>query len=158
MLWDAAVVSFLTRFSLRNLVARLIGFAFSSGQQSMNAGILFPLLSLSLATLMALFRDPDFAKKVSQEELTLMIRQAATFLLDARLSSSEQLDESKGKQMGQAINKLAVQAATGSERHTSFLALMTLQQQLILDTADDSVDDEFLGRLSRVVTKLFVFL
>ena len=134
---------------------RSIGFAFSSGEKGVNAGILFPLLSLILATLMALFRDPEFATNVSQEELTLLIRQAGTFLLDSRLSSSEQLEEAKGKQMGQAINKLAVQAATGSERHTSFLALMTLQQQLVLGNVDDSVDDEFLGRLSRVVTKLF---
>ena len=154
MLRKTTNASLLTGLCLTFLF-RSIGFAFSSGEKGVNAGILFPLLSLILATLMALFRDPEFATNVSQEELTLLIRQAGTFLLDSRLSSSEQLEEAKGKQMGQAINKLAVQAATGSERHTSFLALMTLQQQLVLGNVDDSVDDEFLGRLSRVVTKLF---
>jgi hypothetical protein len=53
--------------------------------------------------------------------------------------------------------QLAVQAATGSSRHTSFLALMTLQQQLVLENvhAFEGTDEEFLSRLSRVVTKLF---
>lgn len=48
--------------------------------------------------------------------------------------------------------QLAVQAATGSERHIALQALMTLQQELCLSETEDDV---FTGRLSRVITKLF---
>lgn len=76
--------------------------------ETVNAGILLPLLSLVMASLMAFFRDPVLASSIGQEELTLLIRQAITFLLDPRLSSSDILDEEKGKQMVQAINKVSV--------------------------------------------------
>ena len=50
--------------------------------------------------------------------------------------------------------QLAVQAATGAKRDSSFQALIALQQQLSMsaDTPDETV---FNSRLSRVVTKLF---
>jgi hypothetical protein len=86
----------------------LIDFAFSSGVETVNAGILLPLLSLVMASLMAFFKDSVLASSIGQEELTLLIRQAITFLLDPRLSSSDILDEEKGKQMVQAINKVSV--------------------------------------------------
>lgn len=76
--------------------------------KTVNAGILLPLLSLVMASLMAFFRDHVLASSIGQEELTLLIRQAITFLLDPRLSSSDILDEEKGKQMVQAINKVSV--------------------------------------------------
>ena len=74
----------------------------------MNAGILLPLLSLCLATLMALFRDAEFAAFVSTEELTLLLRETGLALLDSRLSSSDQLKEETGSQMVRAINKVSV--------------------------------------------------
>ncbi len=46
-----------------------------------------------------------------------------------------------------------MQAATSSARHTSFQALLSLQRQLI--KGNDSYDDLFRSRLSRVVVKLF---
>jgi hypothetical protein len=46
-----------------------------------------------------------------------------------------------------------VQVATGSARHASFQALLSLQQELCLSDVDK--DDGFNGKLSRVVTKLF---
>ena len=48
----------------------------------------------------------------------------------------------------------AVQAATGSTRHISLQALMTLQLQLCLHKADGT-DAALNNRLSRIVTKLF---
>jgi hypothetical protein len=68
--------------------------------------MLLPLLSLCLATLMALFRDEELALKISAEELTLLIREAGAALLDARLSSSEELNEDTRSQMARAINKV----------------------------------------------------
>ena len=73
----------------------------------MNAGILLPLLSLCLATLMALFRDVEFATVVSTEEMTLLLRETGVALLDARLSSPDQLNEETGSQMVRAINKVS---------------------------------------------------
>ena len=65
-----------------------------------------PLLSVCLATLMALFRDPALSTLVSQENLTLLIRETGTALLDSRLSSTSDLDEATGAQMVRAINKV----------------------------------------------------
>lgn len=55
------------------------------------------------------------------------------------------------------MSQLAVQAATGAPRHSSLLALMTLQQQLSHAlSATRGEEEAFNTRLSRVVTKLFM--
>ena len=143
-----------------------------------------PLLSVNLASLMAIFRSDDVAKSIRVEHLTVLIREAGKALLDPRLGSASPtnaLDESTSTQMVRAINKvsddrqddrincdghffllnavnlivqLAVQAATGSTRHFAFEALITMQQQLCLK-AHPSDDPLFNSRLSRVVSKLF---
>ena len=145
---------------------RLIAFALQSGEKTVHAGMLLPLLSLCLAALMALFRDVEFGPAVSTEELTLLLRETGVALLDPRLSS-DQLSEETGSQMVRAINKvttqffpndrpasatqtyncntilftqLAVQAATGASRYASFQALMTLQLQLQLNLKDGVVE------------------
>jgi hypothetical protein len=68
-----------------------------------------PLLSVALATLMALFRDPRLSHNVTQDVLALLIREAGKALLDPRLAMSShhesQLDESTSSQMVRAINK-----------------------------------------------------
>jgi len=87
---------------------RSISFAFHAGEESVNAGMLLPLLSLCLATLMALFRDPEFGPVVSVEELTLLLRETGVALLDSRLSSPDLLNEETGSQMVRAINKVSV--------------------------------------------------
>lgn len=71
-----------------------------------------PLLSVALATLMALFRDPRLSRNVSQGALALLIREAGKALLDPRLAMSShqsQLDESTSSQMVRAINKVRAQ-------------------------------------------------
>lgn len=132
---------------------------------------MLPLLSLCLATLMALFKDSDFSWKVSPEELSILLRETGSALLDEKLSSADCLSEECGSQMVRAINKvnekksresgqslthcfrpqLAVQSATGASRHISFQALLHLQHELT--SGDDAL--ELNGRLSRVITKLF---
>jgi hypothetical protein len=57
---------------------------------------------------MAMFRDDDFAMHLSAAELTLLIRETGTALLDARLSSSEELSEDDRSQMIRAINKVSL--------------------------------------------------
>lgn len=118
-----------------------------------------PLVSVALATLMALFRDESLSRKVSLEALILLIRETGRALLDSRLSVSSHrassLDESTSSQMVRAINKLAVQASTGSSRHVSLQALMMLQQQLMLQETESPNDTAFNRRVSRIVTKLF---
>ena len=87
------------------LLRSLIGFAFAAGEPHVNCGIMFPIVSIALASLMALFRDGDAARKLSVEELTLLVRETGTALLDSRLSS-EELDEEAGLQMTKAVNKV----------------------------------------------------
>ena len=71
-----------------------------------------PLLSVALASLMALFRSEIFATKVEQDELTILIREAGKALLDPRLATSSsstetsKLDEATSTQMVRAINKV----------------------------------------------------
>jgi hypothetical protein len=75
---------------------------------SLNAALSIPLLSVGLATLMALFRDPDLSIHVSQDDLTLLIRETGTALLDSRLASTSELDEATASQMVRAINKVSM--------------------------------------------------
>lgn len=88
-------------------------FAFDCADPTTNAGMSISLLSVGLATLMALFRDGDFAHAVSQDALALLIRETGKALLDPRLSIStehtlpSQLDESTSSQMVRAINKVS---------------------------------------------------
>lgn len=71
-----------------------------------------PLLSVNLASLMAIFRSDDLATKVEVDDLTLLIREAGKALLDKRLSSSSspsdgsKLDDATSTQMVRAINKV----------------------------------------------------
>ena len=85
---------------------RMIGYAFDCGYSDHNAGMSIPLLSVCLASLMALFRDTEIAPRVNDESLTFLIREAGTALLDSKLSSSSDLDESTASQMVRAINKV----------------------------------------------------
>ena len=73
-----------------------------------------PLLSVTLACLMALFRSEEFATRVMEDELVSLIRDAGKALLDPRLASSSsgpdssQLDEATSTQMVRAINKVSL--------------------------------------------------
>lgn len=139
----------------------VVVFAFNCEFPENTAGMSIPLLSVALATLMALFRDKRLSLNVTQDALALLIREAAKALLDPRLAVSShhamtsQLDESTSSQMVRAINKLAVQAATGSPRDVSIEALLALQLQLCTVGNETAADAAFNSRLSRIVTKLF---
>lgn len=143
------------------VLTQLIRFGFHCHLESVSAGMSVPLLSVNLAGLMAIFRSTDLATLVNVDDLTILIKEAGTALLDPRLAQSarpgdntiSQIDEATSTQMVRAINKLAVQAATGAARENSFQALIRLQDQLSSNT-DLSGDLQFNNRLSRVVTKL----
>jgi hypothetical protein len=143
------------------ILTRLIRFGFYCHPKSLSAGMSVPLLSVNLASLMAIFRSSDLATLVNVDDLTILIKEAGTALLDPRLAQSpkqgeialSQIDEATSTQMVRAINKLAVQAATGSARENSIQALVRLQDQLSPDN-DLGGDPQFNSRLSRVVTKL----
>jgi len=143
---------------LINLLLDVIGFSLNSQEQTHNAGISIPLLSVSLATLMALFRFPDVASNVHCEDLTNLLKRTATILLDPRFSAQSDLDDATCAQMAKAINKTAVNAATGAPRALSVQALVSVQQELALDAIDSVTEHEkeFNGRLSRVISRLFV--
>jgi len=69
-----------------------------------------PLLSVDLATLMAIFRSDDISKTIRVEDLTVLIKEAGKALLDPRLASSSPsnaLDEATSTQMVRAINKVS---------------------------------------------------
>lgn len=147
--------------SLSSNFCSIMVYAFSCNFPENDSRIAVPLLSLALATLMALFRDPGLAHNITQDSLALLIREAGKALLDPRLAMSShyamasQIDESTSSQMVRAINKLAVQAATGSRRDVSIEALLALQLQLCTLGNETAADAAFNSRLSRVVTKLF---
>lgn len=144
---------------LVGILTRLIDYGFNCHSTQYSSGISVPLLSVNLASLMAIFRSSDLATLVGGDDLTILIKEAGKALLDPRLappSKSDEvvhLDEATSSQLVRAINKLAVQAATGAKRENSILALVSLQEQLSLST-DVCEDPLFNSRLSRVVTKL----
>lgn len=128
----------------------LLAFSLDCEMETRNSGISVSLLSVCLATLMALFRDRELAHKISTNHLKELIQETGTALLDSRLvaSSGNSLDEATCTQVVRAINKLAVQAATGGNREFSLDALLNLQRDLSLESDSNA-------RLARVVTKLF---
>jgi hypothetical protein len=140
-------------------LSKLIGFSFKCGYPEFNSGISIPLLSVCLASLMALFRDPDVSAAVEQAPLTILVRETGTALLDARLSTSSGfLPEATTTQMVRAFNRLSVQAATGAARHVALMALMDLLQSASLVDPDtlSSEKHAFDSRLSRLLSKLFM--
>jgi cytoskeleton-associated protein 5 len=139
------------------ILTQLIDFGFNCHPKNVSAGMSVPLLSVNLAGLMAIFRSSDLATLVNVDDLTILIKEAGTALLDPRLAQKSgdetQIDEATSTQMVRAINKLAVQAATGAARENALQALIRLQYQLSTNT--DAHDNPlFNSRLSRVVTKL----
>ena len=138
-------------------LTRVIGFACNCGEPTVKAGMSIQLLSVALATLIALFKDTEIAAQVTQEDLMLLIRETATALLDPRLApgGASELDDATSTQMVRAINKTTISAACGVPRHTSLQALLTIQQQLCLEPSDDPDNEAFQRRMSRVITKLF---
>ena len=69
------------------------------------------LLSVGLATLIALFKDEEIAVQVTQEDFMLLIRETATALLDPRLvPGASELDDATSSQMVRAINKTTISA------------------------------------------------
>jgi hypothetical protein len=140
-------------------LTRVIDIGFNCHDPSFNAGMSVPLLSVNLASLMAIFRSSDLATLINVDDLTILIKEAGKALLDHRLSTTSKetsvshLDEATSTQMVRAINKLAVQAATGATRANSLIALIRLQEQLSLN-ADAGETQLFNSRLSRIVTKL----
>lgn len=150
-------------FSLPGLTHSLIPssvirFSLDCLESSRTAGISIPLLSVSLASLMALFRCSDVASNVGVGDLTSLIRETGTILLDPRFSAESSLDEATCAQMAKAINKTAVNAATGAPRVTSFQALIAVQQQLAEEVSVTVIEDinDLNSRLSRVISRLFV--
>ena len=87
---------------------RLMRFSLNCEMPSRNAGISVSLLSVCLATLMALFRDRELAVQVSKDRLTILIRETGTALLDPRfaVSAPNSLDEATSSQVVRAINKV----------------------------------------------------
>lgn len=94
-------------FSLKFYRFSLIRFSINSGNELSSSGMLLSLLSLCLATLMALFRDDNFSMVVSATELALLIRDTGAALLDDRLTSSDELSEDDRSQVIRAINKVS---------------------------------------------------
>lgn len=93
-------------------LTRLIDFGFNCHEPNCSAGMSVPLLSVNLASLMAIFRSEDLATQVVVDDLTVLVREAGKALLDRRLSSSSsasdtfKLDDATSTQMVRAINKV----------------------------------------------------
>ena len=73
--------------------ASVIRFSLDCLEPTHNADISIPLLSVSLATLMSLFRFSDVASNVAVDDLTSLIRETATILLHPRFLAQSALDD-----------------------------------------------------------------
>ncbi len=93
-------------------LAHMLEFGFRCGSPTNAAGISIPLISVSIAGLMAIFIDSELASRVSESAVSITIRQASSSLLDHRLSATSAsadygLDPSTCKKMVKAINKVS---------------------------------------------------
>mmetsp|Transcript_363 Transcript_363/g.549 ORF Transcript_363/g.549 Transcript_363/m.549 type:complete len:1476 (+) Transcript_363:109-4536(+) len=145
-------------------LAQMLEFGFRCGSPTHAGGISIPLISVSIAGLMAIFIDSDLAPRVSESAVSITIRQASSSLLDHRLSATSAsaeygLDPSTCKKMVKAINKLAIQATHGAKRDISFQSLLSLQLQFCLGAIEQNVPSSDVSnahhRMSRIITKLF---
>jgi len=149
-------------------VARLtsvLGFGFRCGTALNPDGLSTPLLSVSIAGLMAVFTDSLLSMLIPAEVLILVLRRAASGLLDRRLTgnlkgSNHGLDASTTEKISKAINKLAVQASLGAVRHISLQSLLSLQLQICSACVQECVAitdvSNIHNRMSRIITKLFL--
>lgn len=89
----------------------MLEFGFRCGSPSNRNALSVPLLSVSIAGLMAIFLDGKLACQVNPQSLSLVIYQGTASLLDRRLSATATqeisgLDSSTLKKMVKAINKV----------------------------------------------------
>lgn len=145
-------------------LSSMLEFGFRCGSPTHATGISIPLISVSIAGLMAIFIDRDLASLVSESAVSMAIRQACSSLLDHRLSATSVssdygLDPTTCKKMVKAINKLAIQATQGVRRDISFLSLMSLQLSFCTGAMEQNISisdsNNFHHRVSRIITKLF---
>lgn len=92
---------------------RVLEFGFRCGTPTNRDGLSVPLLSVSIAGLMAIFLDGKLASMISTQSLSLVIYQGTASLLDRRLSvtatpETSGLDSSTSKKMVKAINKVGL--------------------------------------------------
>ena len=95
----------------------MLEFGFRCGSPTHATGISIPLISVSIAGLMAIFIDRDLASLVSEAAVSIAIRQACSSLLDHRLSATSAsgdygLDPTTCKKMVKAINKVSLKQST----------------------------------------------
>lgn len=133
-------------------ITNCIGFAFNCVDSITNADISVPLVSVTVATLMALVRDKYFETNVSQDDLVLLLRGTTTAMLDSRLSENS----GTSLQLVKAMNKAAISCSQFSARHTSLQALLTILLQLTLEVPMDIDHEYFNNRQARVLRKLFL--
>jgi len=147
-----------------DIVSCLFHFGFNCNPSSFTEGLSLSLLSVSIATLMAIFLDKDLSILVPQNEVASVIKNATSGLLDPRLSATSDegkfgLDDSTCKKMVKAINKLAIQATYGASRHIAFQTLLSLQLELCTLCVNKNISSDdatnTTNRMSRIVTKLF---
>jgi len=145
-------------------LASVLDFGFRCGSPTHPTGISIPLISVSIAGLMAIFTAPEVSSNVSEAAVSVTIRQAASSLLDHRLNATSSsaafgLDPTTCKKMVKAINKLAIQATHGVKKDISIPALLYLQVQFCTGAAEQNISiSDFTNahhRVSRIITKLF---
>lgn len=100
-----SLINYLSTFSV-------LEFGFRCGSPAHDTGISIPLISVSIAGLMAIFIDPNLAFTISESAVTVAIRQACSALLDHRLSATSSsvgigLEPNTCKKMVKAINKVS---------------------------------------------------
>lgn len=112
----------------------------------------------SISALTALFRNIALVQNISSTALQFLFRHISIGLLDSRLTagaldSNAALDVESSSLLVKALNRLAIQAAIGSPRHTSLQALLMLQ----IDYASNNnqLNPDKNSRLARISTKLF---
>jgi hypothetical protein len=103
-------------------LAKVLAFTFAPDQISV------PILSVTLAGLMAIFRSA-LSKSVDQKAFQTILTETIGLLLNAKLTSADGVAETyrdSQAQLARALNKLAIQVAVSAPRNTAIQGLMFL--------------------------------
>mmetsp|Transcript_19330 Transcript_19330/g.39972 ORF Transcript_19330/g.39972 Transcript_19330/m.39972 type:complete len:571 (+) Transcript_19330:1772-3484(+) len=128
------------------VLANVFKFSFKSEE------LCVPLLSITLACLMAVFRG-DMSRQIDQPTLQFLLAECCKGLLDVRLSSAVKGDPTfeTQSQIVRAVNKLTIQSAVTSSRTVSVQCLLSLHLKLMKekDLKTRKVVAKLLGKVTK---------
>jgi len=146
-------------------LASVLRYSLRCGTASNPDGFSLPLISISVATLMAIVMDSTLSILITEEVLVVVLHRVISALLDRHLTGKSKLgshhsNKAATKKIFKAINKLAHQSTLRVRMHISFQSLLSLQLQICSACIQEGISttdvDNVQNRMSQIISKLFL--